>query len=183
MTLYERGDPNGDMLIAAWWTMLRDLGELDRTVLDSAHTLGGFYKLFDTCELIFESDEHGIWIAGWAERIMSGVMFGLWVRPDKRGKPSTVSKLLDIYDLIFSQGACVIMGITKQPKLLPAHAKLGYNLLGKVPGLWAGHDAWIVMLTPEEFYGRWRKRKGWSKPEQNSGTEQCGAVSGIDPAT
>ena len=182
MILYSQGDQTADDLLAQWWMRMRDEGELETTLLPSAHALGGFYKIFQAgADLVFEVDDHGIWIAAWAERFMAGAMFGLWIRKDKRGKPSTLKKLLEIYDLTFQQGVCAIMGVTRQPTLLPAHRKLGYNIGGKIPGLWDGHDAWFVVLTREDFYGRWQW-KGRRESEQKSGGEQPRVVPRVHAA-
>ncbi len=80
----------------------------------------------------------------------SAATVSYWCHKDKRGarKQLQITKLLytaafDFWD--------VLLGVTKHEHLLRIHRKLGYNIVGSVPHLMEGEEAWIVYLTKENF--------------------------------
>jgi hypothetical protein len=147
---YNRSDKH-DLLIAQWWGALRQVGEFDGVFSEDVQSLGAFMEFWrGSCVLVFDTDEQGMTVAMWFQPAMSGAFSGLWVRPDKRRSPSVFRQI----ELGYSSALChwpVLIGVTKQEQLLKAHRKLGYDVLGRVPHLWNGDPAWIVILTREGF--------------------------------
>src|SRR3990172_50052 len=85
---YIPGDGEHDLLLASWWGHLVEGEDLGKVFTVSCASLSGFFQAFQApCILYFAKDDKGIWFAMWAEPIMSGAFFGLWVREDCRGNP------------------------------------------------------------------------------------------------
>ena len=99
--------------------------------------------------------ENGIEIAFWLEYYMGTAMIGLWIHPEKRHSVGSVRKVLRMYKYIFDSGLRSVIGITKQPELLAEHERLGYTVLGMIPGIYGGEDGWLVVLTAEDFLAKW----------------------------
>lgn len=155
MKLYTPG-PDADIQIAQWWLRMRDDGDLDKTFLASAHCLSGFMDIWKNTDLMVEIDDSGIYVAMWCQRFMGAGMLGLWVRTDKRHSVGAVRSVLRMYRAVFDSGTGSIVGITKQPQLLEEHERLGYRVLGEVPGLWdAQNSGFVVVLTADDFYAKW----------------------------
>ena len=156
MKLYTHGtDPEADLLMAQWWLRMRDDGDLAKVFLRSAHTLSGFWDCWRNVDLMLEVDDKGIYIAMWMEYYMGTGILGLYVRPDKRHSIGAIRNVLRLYKYIFDAGLKTVIGITKQETLLPMHERLGYTVLGMVPGIYGGEDGYIVTLTAEDFLAKW----------------------------
>ena len=156
-------DPNADLLMARWWLRMRDDGDLEKTFLASAHTLGGFMALWADVKLMLELDDEGITVAMWVQHFMHAGHLGLWVRSDKRHHLGTVRAVMRMYRYVFSTGLSAIIGVTKQEHLLEEHERLGYKVLGRIPKLWdTENDGWVVVLAASDFYARW----GEAEPTQ-----------------
>ena len=54
------------------------------------------------------------------------------------------------YEAIFNAYP-VILGVTKQEKLLPIHERWGYTVVGKLPAIFDGEAGWLVVLTKEQY--------------------------------
>lgn len=158
MILY-KGSWNEDVLIAKiWWTLVEDK-ELSQVVEPSAQTLLGFLL---SCRnpncVLYEADNLGIWGVLWARPSFSGASIGFWLRKDYRKSRSAYKFFCSAIDLCFTQWP-VLLGVTCQPRLLRLHKRLGYTLLGCIPGLWNGLDTWLLYLTRENFNECTRKRR------------------------
>jgi len=153
MHLYKlMSDADADLRLIHWWLRMRKDGDLDLTFLSSAHTLSGFMELWKTNELAYEYDDDGMTMAFWLTRYMGTAMVGLWIRSDKRKHIPTLRSVMQAYQFVFDNGLLSIFGVTKQEDLLDEHRKLGYTVLGEVPGLWDGNQSgWIVVLTADAF--------------------------------
>jgi len=87
------------------------------------------------------------------EPAMSGAFFGLWCRDIRRHGKGILEATEEALDYGLSWYP-VLMGVTKQENLLDAHRKLGYNVMGKMPAIFDGEDAWVVYITREMFNAR-----------------------------
>ena len=150
-----------DMLLTSWWARMDADGELETTLAESCRILSGFIASFQRPRvLFFDADENGICMAIWFEPLMSGAFAGLWVAQHKRHSPSTLKNFRAIFDIALRHFS-VIIGVTKKENLISQHERLGYELLGRIPSLFDGEDAWILTLTREGFneHRRGRKRR------------------------
>jgi hypothetical protein len=149
-----KGTVQEDISIFEWWREIAGTtdGDLYKMLPRSSWPLSCFYQLFRPPKtLLYAEDDKGIWFAVWLERMESAGIFSMWVAKRWRGtlKQYRITKLA--YEGSFEMFP-VLLGMTKQPDLLDEHKKVGYEVLGKVPGLFGGQeDAWIVMLTREAF--------------------------------
>jgi hypothetical protein len=110
--------------------------------------------------LIYTVDGEGVSVAAWFEPVISGTLMGIWVEPKYRRSREVAQLVGKIYDAALSTYR-VILGITKQERLLREHVKVGYEIVGGVPYLYDGETAWMVCLTREGFEkGWWGKRAG-----------------------
>jgi hypothetical protein len=141
------------MLLARWWAELHENKEICSTFSEEALPLPGFYKVFENAILTFEADNEGIWFACWCSPSLSGAFFSLWIAKRRRKSKLAYYFTMKMYEKALAIWP-VLLGITKQPKLLKEHEKLGYEILGKIPSIWDGDPAWLVVLTEEGFYGK-----------------------------
>lgn len=153
MIVYNRSTEH-DLLLARWWAILCETGELRTTFAKSIESLSSFYALFHPPSvLLFFTDANGIWLAAWFESVLSGAFMGLWSRQDKRKSRSAFRAVLSIYRQALVTWP-VLIGVTKQEKLIDQHQRLGYTLLGKIPCLFDGEDAFVLVLTKQTFRDR-----------------------------
>lgn len=159
MKLYEYGtDCNTDLLIVQWWMRMREDGDLKLVFFPALHSLSAFVGNWKSGDLMLEIDDKGITAAMWVNYFMSSAVIGLYIRPDKRHHLGTLRAVLGMYRMLFTarDGAIKsIIGVTKQPDLLPEHEKLGYKVLGKVAGIYNGEDGYVVVLAQSDFMARW----------------------------
>lgn len=156
MNIKRYGDPTytpeEDTLLAQWFLSMQACGELRTTLVSGAHSFGGFFDFARRLPfLAYEADEKGIRCAAWGENFMGGMSFGLWIRPEHRATKGAVAFALEVYDRIFAAGVPVVVGLCKQPLLVPAHESLGYTVCGTIPALWDGEDVIVLALRPEAF--------------------------------
>jgi hypothetical protein len=155
------GTREEDALILDWWSRLVETDEIEDTFMPATHALGSFYKLFQRPNwLFYDRDEMGFTLCIWAEPAMSSAFVGLWIAPRARKCKKTLRAMQLIYATLFTIFS-VVLGITKQEKLLTTHEKLGYNVVGKIPALWGTEPAWVLSLSREDFEsGRLNPCKG-----------------------
>lgn len=151
--MYE-GNSEDSLILLNWWMELVKSGDLDKVLFPSSHPLGAFMGFFQPgkIRMVYVPDEaNQIKLAAWGEVVANGVIFfSLWTRHDFRGKHG-LQATLDIYNEIFKVFT-VVMGVTKQERLLGVHKKLGYTIVAKVPSLWGGvEDGWLMQLTKDNF--------------------------------
>lgn len=152
MTAYDPNNSNHGVLLINWFIHLTATHQLHNLLTNSAHSIQGFLRVFEDRQLAFWHDERGIWMAFWTAPCLGGVFFSLWVREDMRRTRLAYQCLMDAYEAVFRHWP-VVLGLTRQKHLLKAHTRLGYTVEGLVPKLWDGWDAWLVVLTKENFYG------------------------------
>lgn len=163
-----------DLLLLGWYHELLISDDMPYTFMPSTKPLGAWMALMRQCHLYFQVDDKGIWWACWYEPAYGGVMYAMWCRSDRRKSRDNVALTMQALEEGLREWGTVF-GITKQAALLELHRRLGYTIVGDVPGLWEGGSAWLVVLTPATFaegvfYGWWQKRK---QPERRS-VEQHG---------
>jgi hypothetical protein len=141
-----------DAIIAQWWVQLTEIGDLEKTFGTGCGALSQFYKLLTEPDRLFlyDIDDQGIALAFLVSPIMGGAFLTVWVAPRHRASPSMLATIEDAYGRIFT-GYPVLLGVTRQERLLRVHQRWGYTILGKVPHIFDGQDAWVVVLTKEAF--------------------------------
>lgn len=152
MQIYNPADEAHGLLMAQVWGQAKASGDLEAMVADQSKSLPRFLKMLEPPTVtVFWTDEHGIGVLGWFEPIFGFAFFSLWVRPDRREhRQETLETVRQVYELGFKVFPAVL-GITKQERLLKSHQRLGYTVVGEMPGLFDGDNAWLVMLTKENF--------------------------------
>jgi len=151
------GSDEHDAWLLWWWHHLVMTDEMQTTFTADLRPLGAFFAYWRTHPLFFRVGARYLWFVGWFEPVMDGAFAGLWVRADRRRTHAA----LEAVEAFLATGLArwpVLIGVTKQEKLLPAHVRLGYTVLGAVPGLWGGEPAWVVTLTQEGFDKRPARR-------------------------
>jgi hypothetical protein len=152
LTQYQ-GTPQDDVRVLEWYKELLESGELFNLVFPSAYALGGFFTMLRKSYFFYGLDEEDrIWFSSWFEPATRGVAFmSMWARREKRNTKKGVAQAYAMYKNAFKL-LNVILGVTKQERLLKVHKRAGYEVVSKIPMLWGGvEDAWLVMLTKENF--------------------------------
>jgi hypothetical protein len=151
-----QADPHDSMVLLHWYLELVNTGDIDKVLFPSNHSLGLFMQYFNDfseVRLVYVPDDKGeIQFAAWGTQMSPGVIFfSIWCREKLRSTKEGAQIVLDIYNAVFSVYQ-VVLGITKQERLLKVHKKLGYEIIDKIPKGWAGtEDAWMVLLTKDSF--------------------------------
>lgn len=145
--------PDTDIILADLWAKMRHAGDLQRLFTKDSQSLSAFYKIMakPTVLLWHVADPGGVWSASWFSPCMNGCFVGTWIAPSHRKKKAGLAAILEAYHQAF-QHYDVLLGISKQEKMLDEMARLGYAVLGRVPHLWDGESAWVVMLTREQWW-------------------------------
>lgn len=141
-----------DLLIGQWYLRMAADGDLDGLFTAGSRTLAELFRLVSRPKtLVYAVDGAGIWLALWAEPMLTGAFLGLWCRQDRRRSRIALHAVLDAYAWYFASGLRVVYGVTKQPKILDAHRALGYAVIDHDPGLFDGQPTWIVRLRRTDF--------------------------------
>jgi hypothetical protein len=104
--------------------------------------------------LAYTANDNSLESAHWAEPISTSphaIFFSSWCAHSLRGTKEQAVLMTTIYELLFNLGKRVVVGVTKQEKLLDLHRKLGYVILDPVPYLFDEDSAWIMYLTKDAF--------------------------------
>ncbi len=148
MYRYDPG-PDHDLAVAGMWCRMQRDGDLPGLFTRDSRNLASMLAMIQPPKvMLFEADDRGIWLAVWGEQVLNSLFTGLWIAKERRGTPGALRSLLTIHSEILRVFP-TLMGVTCQPRLLAPHRRLGYNVLGEVPGMWDGNPAWLVMLTRE----------------------------------
>lgn len=141
-----------DLLIAHWWAKMERDGDLPDLFLPASQSLSGLYAVLTgpRKSVLYGVDISGIWAAFWFEPVMSGVFMGAWVAWERRHTRRALDAFLQAWELALTHYT-VVLGITKQREILSEHERLGYTVLGLLPEMWAGQDAWAIALTRPAF--------------------------------
>jgi len=144
-----------DRLIAVWWDSLCESNELQQLFASNAHSLSGLFSVLRQPNMALYTTWHeNIESIHWAEPVntsANAVFFSSWCHPTLRGKKRQGQILHSIYSLLFAMGKKLILGITKQEKLLSLHQGMGYDILGPIPHLFDDAHAWLVYMTKPTF--------------------------------
>ncbi len=178
-----------DMRILGWWYELVQNGErhlvAEPQQTDTPSDFLQFWRPPRALAFCPKSErlEDGIWFAGWLEPILSGAFVGLWISPKYRTTKAAARVTHDFFDRA-TQAFPVLIGLTKQARLLPIHRTIGFTHLGTVPRLFDGDDAHVVVLTREGFEHGWkgRARRGHASQLRQLVDRGRAADSSGDPA-
>jgi len=144
-----------DRMIAIWWDELCESEELSELLSINAHSLSGLFSVLRQPNMALYTTWHeNIESSHWAEPVntsANAVFFSSWCHPTLRGKKRQGQILHSIYSLLFAMGKKLILGITKQEKLLSLHQGMGYDILGPIPHLFDDAHAWLVYMTKPTF--------------------------------
>ena len=144
-----------DLLLFKWWMELQNSGDFETLFANSQRPLSKFIELFQPPRMLtFTCDESGninhvIWFTPFSDAA-DAAFVGFWLHKDLRGTRHSVQVTNFVYSVAFQMFKTLI-GVTKHEHLLRIHRKLGYNIVGQIPHLMEGDDAWIVYLTKENF--------------------------------
>ena len=151
MYLYEHGkNSDNDLRVIAWWDHMRRAGDLART-FGREVTLSSFLDIWKTERLTFDTDElDQICVATWFTPFMDAALFGLWVRADRRQSPSTLRGIVTSFQAVFEHTSLII-SVTPHAAIVPELGRLGYVVLGAIPGLIGPGDAYAGYVTNQAF--------------------------------
>ena len=139
-----------DRLLAGWFGRLHLSGDWAKCFMQPPGGIGWFYAYFQReVQLWYVDDAHQgeILLAGWFEPInQGGAFFSLWIHQEHRTNPRMAQAFYELLEYGL-QAKHILLGITQQENLLDGHRKMGYTVVGKIPGLWGSQDAWLVSLT------------------------------------
>jgi len=165
-TLYRyAGSAAEDLLVAQLWAQMQRDGTLLAAFNDEDFTLGDLIDLFSAPNTMFyKVDKSGIWFVVWLSPVMGGAFLSTYLRPDYRGeiaghdaRETYHSAAREIMEQAFGSYR-VLLVVTQQEWLLPNIKRLGYTVLGKIPFLFYGNDAWVGYMTPESLRERMHGR-------------------------
>lgn len=155
------GSANEDMLLAQLWAQMQQEGSLQGTFNDPDFSIGDLIELFSKPNSMFyKVDETGIWFVVWLSPVMGGAFLSTYLRADHRGqalghdvREANHTAAREIMEQAF-KAYKVLLVVTQQEWLLPNIERLGYTVLGKIPFLFHGNDAWVGYMTPESLRER-----------------------------
>ena len=151
MILYEPS-ADGDVLLANAYRNIVQSGDHERLLGKECHRLTGFLALMQrpTCVFMEVDEEIGVWFLAWVTPTFQGAFYSQWVHKSMRHNRKMVASSLRAWDLALSEWP-ILLGVTRQPKLLKEHFKMGYVELCIIPKFWDGEDTHLLMLTRENF--------------------------------
>ena len=168
------GSTEHDLLMFQWWTKMHQDGEFEQTFVKDVDSPSAFMAYFHLPRLLaFKLTTNGIapkpWICVWIEPCMDGAFLGLWIDREWRNTKKCVRSTEEALEISLKQFP-IIIGLTKQKRLLKPHQKMGYTIAGFVPKLWNGDDVWILTLDSWGFKNRkmsvQRREKQWAAAEK-----------------
>ena len=145
-----------DVALAGWYKYLLDNDELNLIFTQDHKPLSKFFRAFEPpTVLAFATDEAGeIWGTMWFTPFDGyggkSASVSAWTRKDYRGSAKAREAGGLCYAIAF-EAWDVLTSVTRQEGLLRNLRQVGYNILGSIPGLMEGKDAWILYLTKENF--------------------------------
>lgn len=153
---------DGDLPILKWWAELGATGDMEQLMGRSAYSLSGFlHALAPPTMVLYEEDEQGWWIVVTISPFMSGALWGLWIRQDKRasGAREGLRIIRDSLEIAL-ESFPVVVNIARSDEVVAKTLKLGYTYLGVIPQLFDGEDCRVMFLTRESFEktkARWKR--------------------------
>jgi hypothetical protein len=134
---------------------MTETGEMSQIFPVNTQRLQVFMNLFDlptvlsyTCGSDGEIDL-AVWVDP-SNHSDHSVYFGVWVHPSKRYSLRYVRILDTIYRATFELKE-VICGMTKQPRILDLHRKMGYTVFGPIPRMFDADDGYFVYCTRQSY--------------------------------
>src|SRR5689334_10422908 len=127
-------DRDEDLRLILWWRKMERDGDLEMLFVPDSRKPSDLLDMMKPPKvLLYALDADGdIWFAMWGDQLMSGVFLGAWLAKERRQSRSGLEALLLGWEYFLTH-VPVVLGVTKQERLLKEHAKLGYTVLGKVP--------------------------------------------------
>jgi len=142
---------DADLLVAQLWARMAADGDLDRVFSNPDYPLSAFLTLLaPPHETIYAMDDDGIFMIVWFERFAAGTFLSAYFRPDKRKCRDTD----ELFRRVLKSGVdaySTIINLTWQAYLTPIHLAMGYELNGRIPGLFNGRDALIFSCNSASF--------------------------------
>ena len=162
LEMYQPGEDH-DIALFNWWVHLNESGDFDRVFTRPTRALSTFLANFTMpTMLFFIRDDDGIWLAVWfspIDRGAGGAFMNYWARKNMRTTQKHYKCSRFIYDMA-TEYFPVVVGVTRHEGLLRIHRKIGYNILGQIPKVLDGEDAWLVYLTR----GNWLRSEFRNSP-------------------
>jgi len=147
-----------DTLLLRWWIRLQESGDIDRLITPDAHRLSTFLGIFRMPTTMFygldnyNSIDNAAWFTPVDDTSKHRMAYAaVWCRPNIRGKRRQFHFTTLVYSLIF-EFYDALLGMTWQSSLLDIHKKLGYNIIGCIPGLYDQPHCYVVHLKREDFF-------------------------------
>ena len=141
-----------DNVLFRWWHKLNTTGDFDLAFTKQERPLSTFMESFKPpTMLIFALDDKAeVWCACWFKPFSTTALGGAWVREDMR----KTSKSIEVAHFCHQIGFKIwptIINVTRHEYLLKLHRNWGYNIVGQIPGIIDGEDAWMLYLTEENY--------------------------------
>lgn len=147
--------PLHDSLMLGWWARLLSDGELDKIFTNGMMAVTNFCAAIQLPRhVLFKQREGiGVWYTALITPTFDGAFFDMWCAKDLRATRACLEALEQALTWALDRWP-VLIGLTVQEKLLDAHRRLGYTVVGSIPGLWNGRDTFVMHLTKEAFMSR-----------------------------
>lgn len=158
-----------EYLLVDWYNALVSSGEHYQTFSPELRYLSEFLNFFKPPRiLVYSADKGGIFYAFWLEPAMSGAYFGVWIRKDKRTRPSSLELLKRSFNASF-EGCTVLIAVTKQEDLDSTLRRLGCKHACRIPALWDGDAADVYYLTKDIWEQRYGSGSDRQEQQQRDG--------------
>ena len=145
-----------DAALAGWYKNLIDSGEFEKLFTENFRPLSKFMQTFQPPTVLAMSmDEMGeIWATMWFTPYdgAKSALTSAWIKEDRRGTLEARKARDFCYEMAFKVWD-VLVSTTRQEGLLRYLRQIGYNIVGSIPNLVEGDEAWILYLTKENFNG------------------------------
>lgn len=150
MTPYRRTESE-ELLLAHWWTRMRDRDELT-CLPPRARRLGSCLAFFEagSTTLWYEADVGGIWCALWGATWLDGASLGLWVAPGHRHSKRTLAVIDGMVDEALTHWP-VLIALTDVSSRIRLYVHYGLVRAGSLPKLDGGRSVTILAMTRELF--------------------------------
>lgn len=143
---------NHDLPLLSWWNELVGSGDLQRVFGASMQSLTSFMRLFSepSTTLVYGADDRTWTRAAWTVPIASAGAWSCWLRDDQRHKPSSLVFLLRSLRVGFTLYP-TLLTLTRDYAVINEAQRVGFSLLGTIPGIFDGETAYVAYLSREDF--------------------------------
>lgn len=142
---------DADLLLVQAWARMDADGDLDRIFSDPTIGIADFLQCMKPPhETVFAADHDGIYFLVWLEVFMCGAFLSAYFRPDRRLDPAVYA----LFHRVLGEAVArhgTILNLTWQEHLLPIHRMMGYESVGRIPGLFRGRDALVFSCNADSF--------------------------------